>query len=331
VDRPGAAAYPPPGRCPTRLPACFAILVFALGCASTADDRAACQKADAREALGPVRFQDDTSWCFAFAAADLLTYRFRTELKGERVSDVYTALTYTQMYAGDPYSDAGGLARLTIEAAERRGLCPQSVEEEALQRGPLGSLSQKLETLRLLKTLYDRGETAALDRKLEELARSHSIVTAVPRDQLMKALRDSDRWTFPMVFADLLCGSNRYKPLKRDRVKSMIKWVSGRRRMLAAIDQQLSAGNIVAIGYYSDFLLLGPSAPQQNRHMSSLVGRRWNAGRNQCEYLIRNSFGPQCLGYSDAFRTPENCQSGHIWAPRSILEKNLFSLTYIRP
>lgn len=314
-----------------RLPACLAILVVALGCAWAGDDRAACGNTDVRQALGPVRFQDDKSWCFAFAAADLLTYRFRQELKGERVSDIYTALTYNQAYAVDPFSDAGGVARTSIDAVEKRGLCPQSVEEDALHRGPLGSLSQKLETLRSLKAMYDRHETRALEQKLDELARSNSIVTAVPREALMEALRNSDRWTFPLAFADLLCRGNRYKPPVRDRVKTMIKWLSGRRRMLAAIDQQLSAGNIVAIGYYSDFLLLGPEAPRQNRHMSSLVGRRWNAKRNRCEYLIRNSFGPQCLGYSGDLRLPENCQAGHIWVPRSTLEENLYELTYIRP
>ena len=143
-----------------RLPAGFAVFaavaVLALGCAARAQERGACRNVDVREALGPVRFQDDKSWCFAFAASDLLTYRFRKELKGERVSDIYTALTYTSQYSGDPYSDAGGVARFAIEAAESRGFCPQSVEEDALHRGPLGSLSEKLETLRSLKTMYDQ-------------------------------------------------------------------------------------------------------------------------------------------------------------------------------
>ena len=91
-----------------------------------------CPHVDLREALGPVRFQDDKSWCYAYTTADLLTYRFRKELNGERVSAVYTALTYTHKYAVDPYSDAGGMARLAIKAAYKRGFCPQRLDGESL-------------------------------------------------------------------------------------------------------------------------------------------------------------------------------------------------------
>jgi hypothetical protein len=286
---------------------------------------------DVRERLGPVRFQNDKSWCFAFAAADLLTYRFRNELKGERVSAVYTALTYTRRFAVDAYSDTGGMARFAITAAYRRGFCPQSLEDEALRRGPLGSLDQKLRSLRALKTMYDRGDKRGLEQRLAQLAKSNSIVTAVPRQELMRVLRQSSRRSFPIQFADLLCGGNRYKPTSRISVESMVKWVSGTKKMLAAIDDQLTAGNIVAIGYYSAFLLLGNSAPRTDRHVSVVVGRRWNAKRTRCEYLIRNSFGPECLGYADDYRTAENCQAGHIWVPRSVLEKNLYAVTYIKP
>jgi hypothetical protein len=252
-------------------------------------------------------------------------------LKGERVSAVYTALTYNRKFAFDPYSDAGGLARFAITAAYRKGFCPQSLEDEFLRRGPLGSLNEKLQTLRALKAMYDSKDMLGLNRKLDELAKTNSIVAAVPRQELMRVLRQSSRRSFPIQFADLLCGNNRYKPTTRINVKSMIKWVSGTTKMLRTIDEQLTAGNIVGIAYYSAFLLFGNEAPQTDQHLSVLVGRRWNAGRTRCEYLIRNSFGPDCLGYADHYRTPENCQSGHIWVPRSVLERNLYAVTYIKP
>ena len=36
-------------------------------------DRKTCQPTDLRDKLGPVRNQDTMGWCYAFAAADLLT------------------------------------------------------------------------------------------------------------------------------------------------------------------------------------------------------------------------------------------------------------------
>ncbi len=289
-----------------------------------------CSAVDLRATLGPVRFQDDKSWCYAFAAADLLTYRFRKEMKDRPVSAVYTALTYTKKYDRDPYSDAGGFARYAIIAAEHRGFCPQNLEDEALHRGPQGSLSQKLETLRSLKLLYDSGNQVELDRQLEVLTKSHSVVAEVPHQDLMRALRKSSKRTFPIVFCDLLCGDDRYKPPADTREKSMVKWVSGTPRLLRAIDNQLSRENIVAIGYYSAFLIMGSGAPQTEQHMSVIVGRRWNPNLDQCEYLIRNSFGPDCIEYAREFRSPENCQNGHIWVPRDVLSKNLYAITYIK-
>ncbi len=309
----------------------FLVLLLAvpLACAA-ADGPAVCSAVDVRQALGPVRFQDDKSWCFAFAAADLLTYRYREELKGERVSDVYTALTYTHSFALNPYSDAGGFATLAVLAAERRGLCPQSLEDKALHNGPLGSLQEKLQTLRTVKALYDAGDTAAFERKLAELEKTHSAVTAVPRDSLLRVLQHSTKRNFPLHFADLLCGSNRYQPAQSAAVRTLVKW-EGKRLMWRAIDEQLSRQNIVAIGYNSSFLVLGDNAPSGDPHMSVLVGRRWNAKAGRCEYLIRNSFGPQCVGYGGAYYLPENCQAGHIWAPRAILEKNIYAVTYLKP
>jgi hypothetical protein len=69
----------------------LSIVAISLGAAASAEDTAICTGVDMRETLGPVRFQTDKSSCFAFVAADLLSYRFRNELKGERVSAVYTA------------------------------------------------------------------------------------------------------------------------------------------------------------------------------------------------------------------------------------------------
>ncbi|HEV8383910.1 MAG TPA: hypothetical protein VGQ11_03490 [Candidatus Acidoferrales bacterium] len=292
-------------------------------------DGGKCPVVDLREALGPVRFQDDKSWCYAFTTADLLTYRFQNELHGERVSDVYTALTYTHSYALDPYSDAGGMARLAIKAAYKKGFCPQKLEDDALRRGPLGSLNEKLQTLRMLKSLYDRGDMAGLDRKLDELAQTNSIVISVPREDLMRALQTSSARNFPLHFADLLCGDNRYKPTTPIEVHSLVKWVSGTSKMMKTVDEQLTSGNVVGIAYYSAFLLLGSNAPQADKHLSVLVGRRWNEKHGECEYLIRNSFGPQCLGYSSEWIGPDTCQAGHIWIPRRLLEKNLRAITYI--
>ena len=82
----------------------------------------------------------------------------------------------------------------------------------------------------------------------------------------------------------------------------------------ADIDKQLSKGNLVGIEYDSG-ILEDHNSPFNTLagHASSIVGRRFNERTGSCEYMLRNSWGKSCAGYSPYYQ----CMNGHIWIPES--------------
>lgn len=53
-----------------------------------------------------------------------------------------------------------------------------------------------------------------------------------------------------------------------------------------------------------------------NPHLSAVVGGRTGPS-GECEYLIRNSYGSSCDGY-----TANSCERGQVWVSESALQKN---------
>ncbi len=43
-----------------------------------------------------------------------------------------------------------------------------------------------------------------------------------------------------------------------------------------------------------------------------MEGRRWNSETRACEYLLRNSWGRNCL---PTYRV--ECEDGYLWVPRN--------------
>jgi hypothetical protein len=57
-----------------------------------------CSFRDVSVEIGPVRSQGDIGWCYANAAADLLSFHYRNELHGQPVSALYTALLFNDEF-----------------------------------------------------------------------------------------------------------------------------------------------------------------------------------------------------------------------------------------
>src|SRR5690606_23341610 len=77
-----------------------------------------------------------------------------------------------------------------------------------------------------------------------------------------------------------------------------------------------------------------PDAPEDNgksRHSILVIGRRWNAERNTCQILLRNSWGEHCKPeYSS--RAPWSCggpgeTDGQIWIDSDDFAANAYRLT----
>lgn len=148
-----------------------------------------CSNVDISEELGDVRDQGDVGWCFANAASDILSYAYRKELGGKKISAAYTALNYDRMYysntrefinkklAQSPYfqqnpkaKDAllktyqtlfphgigeGGLMYLAIYSSMRNGLCVGNIDSKLLSDTNKVSLMEKLQLGLEMKNQFD--------------------------------------------------------------------------------------------------------------------------------------------------------------------------------
>lgn len=334
-------------------------LIFAAGFAVQASPHtsaATCTDRDLSTRMGPVRDQGEIGWCYANAAADLVGFKLNDQLRAPK-SAVFTALIYNYHHQNDPIFE-GGILKHAAEAAlkpvwkadgdlERLalGMCPSSVESEALAKTSRAPLRAKFRTLMDLKKLYDQGRTnpenhRRLNERLEVFQREGNILGTIDRAGLLRAFEISTEKTFLLHFADLLCGNQReYNSNANITVvhrSSETTWtfaapgrpsqkVVGKNNIWADIDAELNRNNIVGVNYYQDFLLDGKIPYTLGEyHSSVIVGRRWKNG--SCQYLVRNSWGRACTkttpnGTKAPFYSPlvAECKDGNLW----IEEKHL--------
>lgn len=83
-------------------------------------------------------------------------------------------------------------------------------------------------------------------------------------------------------------------------------------------------------------------ADQEVDHKVNILGRRWNAGSNKCEYLMRNHWGNDCNSYysngkKDSYDLKASCEkelveNGHadIWVPAEWLAENMHGFSYLQ-
>jgi hypothetical protein len=274
-----------------------------------------CTDVDLRPEFGAVRSQGNIGWCYANAAADLLSFEFREELHHQKASASYIALTYNKLFFGKSKSE-GGFAALALTMAQFQGFCPQSDEDRVLGQGPQVPLKSKIDGLLYLKQNFDRTGGASLESDLKiYFSQNKSILTQVPLEDLRQLLEDSTEKDFTSHFADYICGPHKFIPARKHFVDGMIKYmVMGiTEPIMDKVQERLDHHQPVIIDYFADLFDADGAAKQDDsRHTSLIIGRRWNAKKNQCEVLIRNSWGPRCNGYKAA-SLKDSCEAGNVW------------------
>ena len=304
------------------------ILAGVFEVAQAATSQKDCTEVGLGAPLGPNRRQGDIGWCYANAAADLITYRFQKELKGARASAGYIALAYSHDYFD------GGLSSLAIVRAQTTGFCPMSVEENVLSRGPKEGIKEKLAGLAELKKRFDatHGESLASDLHAQ-YASTNSVLTAIPRADLIEIFTNSTSSTIAKNLADYLCRGKMIYPEHFALVVPESKYVFGGATspLMKTIHEQLSSphNNILSVSYFAGFFNTDGSANNEDdRHVSVVIGRRWHL--NRCELQIRNSWGERCDTYTaNSLKDKDMCSKGNIWVPENILEHAIFGLAYI--
>lgn len=174
-----------------------------------------CSPIDLRAKVGPIRDQGNIGWCYANAAADLLSYEYKDQLGGKQASAMYVALNYTDTFMadipiiGESFFEGGSSAlALKSYAAKNDKVCLQSVEEKVLTNGLKDNkghsipLKQKLKELMLLKSTFDDykkdpSKKLAYMRQWMKLKLNESYIFSMGDEKLLQLLTYSSERDFP--------------------------------------------------------------------------------------------------------------------------------------
>ena len=307
-------------------------------------DKENCSPLDLRnEKLQEVRNQKKLSWCYAFTAADMLTYTF--DLK-EDASAADVAINYNDSDIGQfmrwlsetfgRSSSQGeletfmmphqtGFNKVALSRAMRDGYCPERIFPSESWTKMTRSGDQWTESQIDLKSamldiysLLKKQQTL----NLENLPFYFHFKNVESPEAFFDLIKGQKLSTFYSKLRKEVCKFDRIKFQHRYDVMMYLK----DQFTFFVVNKQLNQGQMVGIDYDSRILTdnRNISIELSELHTSSLVGRRWNQNSGQCQYLIRDSHGNQCSRYDASYE----CLGGQVWMDESKLYANLLSLVY---
>jgi hypothetical protein len=307
------------------------------------------------DVLGEPRNQGNIGWCYANVAADLLTFRFKEELLGQRASAGYVAITFNQFAKAKPNQDAG-LITPAVVFSQFYGLCPQEFQDYALKDSPFKTIREQINALVELKDAYNKlklkGGTLDEIKVLEKYRNSKSILNKISDTDLIEILDKSSVANFPRRLVEKLCQPHLIK-VKRDlKIRPQIGFVEGwlqvipsifkkrkytpapilgRENLIKEVHEELDKQNMIAIGYNTR-IFYDPKSERYEKagmHASSIVGRKWNPGNNTCELKLRNSWGKSCASYTNpALEGKCDPKTGYIMIPDVMLMQTITDVVY---
>ncbi|MFN3453548.1 MAG: hypothetical protein ACK41T_01210, partial [Pseudobdellovibrio sp.] len=279
---------------------------------------------DLSSKFGPVRNQDTIGWCYAYAAADMASFK-----AGFRVSAMDIAVNSTSKefphYKRNGLSETddqitGGYSHIALENMRDKGFCKES-----------DSPSEYFGTDKNFKDAL-----IAIEKKTDNQSLGHYVFNQVlPTAQNSKCvkpdfkdLRDVALTISQSRPQNVIYNINETR-CKNKRIKiklpKLIKNYGKRKEIIDFLDKKLNSQNPLPsmISFDSAFLEEGDTI-RPSAHAALIVGRRLNPLTQACEYLIRNSYGKSCF-YHPKYNY--NCKDGNIWLPRETVQQYIFGAT----
>jgi C1A family cysteine protease len=266
--------------------------------------------------------QLDLSWCFAFSATDLVSFKEEKRFSAYDAALLYhsDARNMVENKKNKPtdYTDEGGYTRLSLELMlnSGKGLCLE--EDTNFTGGDWVKLSNLIQNLarpgKTLKTIICEnqfGEREALKNLSEDMINVLDKLSAEKRAAALLDIKCKNRHEIKKKLSVEL--SSKFQGVSQDSI-------------ILKIDEVLETNNPLSIVYFSDLLGKGVNSIGSPDHASTLIGRRFNSTSGQCEYLIKNSWGDGCSAAKSI-----GCENGNYWVSRTALRNNIGSAVHLVP
>jgi hypothetical protein len=298
-----------------------------------------CSPIDIRNSsLGAPRNQHEVSWCYAFAASDLLDFYYP---KNEKISaadmatrynthgiarvmkffiDIFSRISGTERYR---LQHMTGFSKIALEMALENGSCPESVfPSESWVKVQNGQRSNVPLKQAMLDVFTIRKEILK-GMKLAQLP-FHYEFENVSRERFYNIVKSNIKNRIFNKFRLAACENKRESYAVAPEVIMKIR----NSKIFKKIDEKLSANEPALIDYVALVLLdhTNSKFSVDELHTSILVGRQWNDQTNSCEYLIRNSYGESCEKYDPSLK----CENGHLWVSQDDIYRNMTSTVYLK-
>jgi hypothetical protein len=273
-----------------------------------------CKNYDFRAELPPVRDQDTIGWCYAYAAADLLSQNSH-----KNISAIGLAAQYN-IYKKADFNAPGGHIQGALK--EAKFAC---VEED------LPSYVQNVQQIgKVMTALQDFSDFTFLENKPTEakcvgqllspylpnlmLSEIEKILVETNRNEIIETLLKKDCkekifFTESMNLSHHDSWSENYSKIQ-------------------TIQEGLQSGKIIGIEVYLSGFLRDPNEITHNKHAMSVVGQKRNAN-GQCVYIVRNSWGKLCAPFN---LTKLECDptSGYLEIPVGSLLESIYKTTVLK-
>lgn len=279
------------------------------------DNKKSCSPVDLRSGLPPVRNQDGVGWCYAFAAADLVSYKLKQNVSAVELAFSYNNSWYDKFQKTIGKREAefyGGDMDVAIESLKRSG--GACLEKDV--RSDDNSVNRLINNLTNMSA-YINGYADRCEKEVKAIFPNEKY------SDFVKIVKETNRAHVLEVLRNRSCKQR--IDTSHIKVKNDMTFYigTGIKKHMQTIDEQLSKNNVIAMNYFSS-ILKGPDFEDlEGRHTSLIVGRRLNPENGECEYLVRNSWGRACDYY------PDECDGGNIWIPKSRVNMGMKGVTYL--
>ncbi len=298
--------------------------------------------------------QGSMGWCYAYAASDLVGHKL-----GHLVSPIYMAVNYNKEVGrtAEKKPDAlqssleGGYSSQAVYASllsggfcsdedlpsthnfltQYSGMNPFSKLFVALN-GDHQLISYYLKNLEKLSKKYKKrkisdSDVASLQKKFGTSFPNLTI------NEMVTIIRDTEPYEVIEKLFEENCKGKLIQNKKVDHATLKVAYLDPPNEtsesLKAKVDQVLNHKDIVSIAFSARVLYSksDKSSADKDHHEVLLVGRKFDPKKNQCLYLVRNSYGPSCAQYDSSYE----CIKGHIWVPEENLFRSLDIVTYFDP
>ncbi len=271
------------------------------------------------------RNQDSVGWCYAYTAADLLSFRLKKKISAVSLYDSNQSI---EKDIQTPNGRGGDIAyAITDYLARKNSLClEEDLPSSDFMFCAYGTYSD------LLNALYQ----STKDFYANDQCFSGSLKSAFPLADsgILKAYTSSfGTKNLVEYLFDLHCKKPSFVGIKLNPINQFYPQ-SSKEMLLKKIDARLEKGDIV--GFASRWEKLTESDRRVGGHATLITGRRKNPDTGVCEYLIRNTWGKSCdedeaSGLTcDMICEGQLCRyTGYLWVETRRIKNSILGITYL--